>query len=326
MSSERDAQPRQDMGLFARTRAELRARHYSPRTERAYLGWIRRFVDFHERRNPKELGAADVAEFLDDLVATGVSASTHHQALCSLAFMYEKVIGIPPPWIEGLARPPHVHRLPTVLTRDEVRSVLARLDGVPKLMASLLYGAGLRLLECARLRVKDVDFSAGHLLIRDGKGRQDRLTLLPGQLRHPLREHLRGVRRLHEADLRDGAGYVELPTALGRKFPNAARDWGWQWVFPATRQYTNPTTKKLHRHHLHETVLQRSFRQAAVSAQLTKSATCHSLRHSFATHLLEAGYDIRTIQELLGHRDVATTMIYTHVLNRGPFGVRSPLD
>ena len=213
-----------------------------------------------------------------------------------------------------------------VLTRDEVRVVLDKMHGTPRLMAALLYGAGLRVLECARLRVKDIDFAASHILVRDGKGRRDRLTLLPAKLRAPLTEHLRKVGELHRADLDAGAGHVVLPDALARKYPNATRAWAWQWVFPATRTYVNSETNEVRRHHLHQTVLQRAFHQAVQSAALAKPATCHSLRHSFATHLLEAGYDIRTIQELLGHRDLATTMVYTHVLNRGPFAIRSPLD
>ena len=313
-------------GLFERLRAELRARHYSPRTERAYSAWCRRFVDFHGRRSPRELGSPEVAAFLDSLLRGGVSASTHQQALCALVFLYQAVLKLDPPWVADLARPRRPQRLPVVLTRDEARAVLGEMRGVTKLMASLLYGSGLRLLECASLRVKDIDFSAGSLLIRDGKGRKDRVTLLPKQLQQPLREQLAEGRKLHDTDLAAGAGYVALPGALSRKAPNASRDWVWHWVFPATRQYRHPSTGHLYRHHLHETVLQRSFRAAVQAAQIPKPATCHSLRHSFATHLLEAGYDIRTIQELLGHRDVATTMIYTHVLNRGPFGVRSPLD
>lgn len=326
MSPADNPAPRQGMGLLEYLRAELRARHYSHRTERVYVGWVRRFVDFHGRRHPRELGAAEVAAFLDHLVQQQVSSSTHHQALCALIFLYQEVLRIPPPWIENLTRPKRGHRLPSVLSREEVRRVLSSMNGTPKLMASLLYGSGLRLSECARLRVKDIDLPAGTLLIRDGKGRKDRLTVLSERLRPPLREHLRQVQSAHEADVRAGAGYVELPGALTRKFPNADREWSWQWAFPATRQYKHPTSGKLYRHHLHETVLQRAFRRACVETGITKHASCHTLRHSFATHLLESGYDIRTIQELLGHRDVATTMIYTHVLNRGPFGVRSPLD
>jgi integron integrase len=287
---------------------------------------MRRFIHFHGR-HPRELGAEEVRAFLDDLTRTKkVSSSTHVQALCAVTFLYRHVLLAEPPWVETLTRPPHTPRLPLVLTRDEVRRVLERMHGVTALMAQLLYGSGLRLLECARLRVKDVDFNAGHLLVRDTKGQKDRLTLLPVQIRTPLRDHLREVRLQHKLDLAAGAGFVELPGALLTKYPGAARDWVWQWVFPATRLYRDPQTGQRRRHHLHETVLQRAFRAAVQAADLTKPATCHTLRHSFATHLLESGYDIRTIQELLGHRDVATTMVYTHVLNRGPFGVRSPLD
>jgi integron integrase len=301
-------------------------RHYSPRTERAYLQWVRRYIAFHGRRHPRELGAEEVRVFLEHLTGQSKSASTHQQALCALVFLYEHVLALKPPWVQGLLRPARAHHLPVVLTRDEVRLIFSHMSGTPKLMACLLYGSGLRLLECATLRIKDIDFAASHIVVRDGKGRKDRVTLLPANLRQPLRDHLRDVERLHRADTAAGAGYVTLPAGLEGKYPSAPREWAWQWVFPATRQYTHPQTGRMHRHHLHETVLQRAFRQAVVQSAIPKHATCHSLRHSFATHLLEAGYDIRTIQELLGHRDVATTMIYTHVLNRGPFGVRSPLD
>jgi integron integrase len=312
--------------LLDQLSAELRARHYSPRTERAYAAWARRFILFHGRQHPKDLGAAEVERFLNALVESSVSASTHQQALCAIVFLYEHVLHVRPPWIANLTRPNRSEHLPVVLTRDEVRTVLGSMHGTPKLMAGLLYGSGLRVLECARLRVKDIDFATGQVLVRDGKGRHDRVTLLPARLRPPLSEQLKKVRDLHAVDLRAGAGHVALPAALARKYPNASRSLPWQWVFPATRTYREPQSGELRRHHLHESVLQRAFHQAVCSAGLTKPATCHSLRHSFATHLLEAGYDIRTIQELLGHRDVATTMIYTHVLNRGPFGVRSPLD
>jgi integron integrase len=311
--------------LFERLGAELRARHYSPSTERAYVAWARRLVRYH-RRHPREISAAEIKEFLDHLVAGGASASTHQQALCAIVFLFERVLGTSAPWLNELARPRRTRTLPVVLSKAEVRAILANMSGLSKLMASLLYGSGLRLLECARLRVKDLDFAAGHLVVRQGKGRKDRYTLLPDQLRAPLAEHLCSVKAQHESDLKAGAGAVALPGALAKKSPAAARLWAWQWVFPATRQYCDRVTGERRRHHLHETVFQRAFHAAVIKAQLTKPATCHSLRHSFATHLLEAGYDIRTIQELLGHRDVATTMIYPHVLNRGPFAVRSPLD
>ncbi len=311
--------------LFQRVRAELRVRHYSPRTERAYVSWVKRLVRFH-RRHPRDLREDEIKGFLEDLVLRGASASTHQQALCAIAFLYQRVLGVPMPWLADLARPRRERSLPVVLTKQEVFAVLARMNGAPKLMAALLYGSGLRLLECATLRVKDIDFGAGHLVVRQGKGRKDRLSVLPAQLRVPLNEHLRSVKELHMADLAKGAGSVALPGALARKYPHASKSWAWQWLFPATRTYVDATSGERRRHHLHETVLQRAFHSAVLQAQVTKPATCHSLRHSFATHLLEAGYDIRTIQELLGHRDVATTMIYTHVLNRGPFAVRSPLD
>jgi integron integrase len=305
---------------------ELVALRYSPRTREAYVAWARRLANFH-RRHPRELGAAHVREYLDFLtVERRVSAATHRQALSAIVFLYRRVLRLEAPWLDALMRPERKPRLPVVLTRDEVRRILEQMKGVVRLMAELLYGSGLRLLECCQLRVKDIDFDAGHIVVRDGKGRKDRITLLPMRLRPPLREHLRLVKVQHTADLAGGAGHVALPDALDRKYLSASREWAWQWVFPATRLYRDPNTRVRRRHHLHETVLQRAFHVAVQSAQICKPATCHSLRHSFATHLLEAGYDIRTIQELLGHHDVSTTMIYTHVLNRGPFGVKSPLD
>jgi integron integrase len=307
-------------------RRALLARHYSARTQRAYISWARRFIAFFGQHHPSHLGSDEVRRFLDDLARQGVSRSSHQQALCALQFFYRHVFKVAPPFVEGLRRPRRDERLPTVLSRDEVRRVLGGMSGTPKLMASLLYGSGLRLLECARLRIKDLDIDGARITIRDAKGQKDRVTVLPARLAGPLRNHLSKVRELFEKDLANGAGFVELPGALSRKFPAAAREWPWQWVFPATRQYRHPESGQLRRHHLHETVLQRAFHTACRVAGLSKRATCHTLRHSFATHLLEAGYDIRTIQELLGHRDVATTMIYTHVLNRGPLGIRSPLD
>ncbi len=313
--------------LSARIRTVLRVRHHSPRTEAAYLHWLRRFWHFSGRRDPATLGVGEVTAFLNDLAVTQkVAAATQNQALAAVLFLYRHVLGQDLPWLDELVRAERPEHLPTVMSRDEVRRVLAAMDGTPRLLAVLLYGAGLRLLECCHLRVKDVDFDRNQLTIRRGKGDKDRLTMLPGAVRSDLRAHLVRMRAQHERDLAAGAGWVELPDALGTKLPNAGREWPWQWVFPATRKYHHAETGQLRRHHLHETVVQGAVREAVLAAGISKRATCHTFRHSFATHLLEDGSDIRTVQELLGHANVATTMIYTHVLNRGPAGVRSPAD
>lgn len=313
--------------LLDRVRQALRARHMSRRTEEAYVGWIRRFIFFHDKRHPAEMGAAEVTKFLTSLAVDGqVAASTQNQALSALLFLYKDVLEVDLPWLDGIVRARRPERLPVVLSRDEVRALFQRLDGVPRLMASLLYGAGLRVLECCRLRVQDIDFATNQIVVRGGKGDKDRVTMLPGIAKAGLLEHLEDVRAKHRHDLAAGAGWVELPTALTRKYPNAGREWVWQWVFPATRIYRDRLTGQRRRHHLHESVLQRSVKAAVRHAGLAKRASPHTLRHSFATHLLEDGHDIRTVQELLGHRDVTTTMIYTHVLNRGPAAVRSPAD
>jgi integron integrase len=313
--------------LLDRVREAIRTRHYSRRTEKVYVHWIRRYIFFHGKRHPAEMGAAEVSAFLTSLaVRDKVAASTQNQALSALLFLYREVLAVELPWLDDVVRAKRPQHLPVVLTREEVRTVLQHLDGVPRLMAFLLYGAGLRLLECCRLRIKDVDFGANRIVIRDGKGSKDRVTMLPAAIQAPLSAHIELVRVEHEADLRKSAGWVELPFALARKHPNAGREWAWQWVFPATRFYVDRVTGQRRRHHLHESVLQRAVRDAARVARIGKPATCHTFRHSFATHLLEDGQDIRTVQELLGHRDVSTTMIYTHVLNRGPAGVRSPAD
>lgn len=310
-----------------RARAAMRVRHLSRRTEEAYVRWMLRYYEFHGRRDPAELGAEHVTAFLNDLATRGrVAASTQNQALSALLFLYREVLGRDLPWLDEIVRAKRPARLPVVLARDEVRAVLSHMEGAPKLMATLLYGSGLRLLECCRLRVKDVDFTRSQILVRDGKGDRDRATMLPAAVRADLAAHLERVREQHRRDLSRGAGWVELPGALARKLPAAGREWAWQWVFPATRLYVHPESGQRRRHHLHETVLQQAVRRAVLAAGIPKRATCHTLRHSFATHLLEDGSDIRTVQELLGHKDVATTMIYTHVLNRGPAGVRSPAD
>jgi integron integrase len=291
------------------------------------LAWIRRFIFFHGKRHPAEMGAPEITKFLSSLAVEGnVAASTQNQALSALLFLYRDVLEQDLPWLDDVVRAKRPARLPVVLTRDEVRTLLLQMHGVPRLMAMLLYGAGLRLLECAHLRVKDVDFARSQLVVRSGKGDKDRVTMLPAVVRAELTRHLEAVKQQHEMDLRHGAGWVELPSALARKYPNAGREWPWQWVFPATRIYVERATGQRRRHHLHESVLQRAVREALMKAAIPKRASCHTFRHSFATHLLEDGHDIRTVQELLGHRDVNTTMIYTHVLNRGPAGVQSPAD
>jgi integron integrase len=292
-----------------------------------YCMWVRRFVLFHGKRHPNDLGTPEIEAFLNHFATDQhVSASTQNQALAALLLLYVHVLSRPFGELCDLTRAKRPHRVPMALTQKEVTGLLNRMSGTPALMASLLYGAGLRLMECATLRVKDIDFERREILVRDGKGQKDRMTMLPERAIEPLRVHLERVRELHQADLAAGAGWVMLPDALDRKFPNAGREWPWQWVFPATRTYKDPVSGQVHRHHLHESVLQKAVREAALTAGLSKRAGCHRLRHSFATALLEAGYDIRTIQELLGHKDVSTTMIYTHVLNRGGLGVRSPLD
>ena len=313
--------------LVELVRRAIRLRHYSRRTETAYVRWVVRYARFHGLRHPRELGAREIEAFLADLAVRGrVSASTQNQARAALLFLYRDVLATPLDAIGTPASAKRPTRLPVVLTRAEVRSVLAHLDGPPRIVALLLYGAGLRLLEALSLRVKDMDFAMGQLLVRHGKGGKDRVTVLPTAAVAPLIRHLERVRRLHDRDVARGGGRVALPGALAGKLPTAGREWSWQWVFPASSRYLDGETGERRRHHLHESAVQRAVRAAVLRARIAKRATCHTFRHSFATHLLEDGYDIRTVQELLGHADVRTTMIYTHVLDRGARGVRSPLD
>ena len=313
--------------LLDRVRWHLRVKHYSIRTEELYLQWIRRYILFHQKRHPADMGEDEIAAFLSHLAIDGhVAASTQNQAFSALLFLYQQVLDRKLDYVVGVERVRRPPKLPVVLTKKEAHGVVAHLRGDYRLMAELLYGSGLRLMECLRLRVKDLDFGYDQITVRDGKGLRERVTLLPARLKRPLREHLERVKEIHRRDLARGAGVVHLPFALKRKYPNAARDWRWQYVFPATKLSVDPRSGETRRHHVHEKNLQNAVKQAISAAGVAKAASCHSFRHSFATHLLEAGYDIRTVQELLGHRDVSTTMIYTHVLNKPGLGVRSPLD
>jgi integron integrase len=314
--------------LLDRVRAAVRTRHYSRRTEETYVGWTKRFILFHRKRHPAGMGSEEVNAFLSHLAVDGnVSASTQAQALSALVFLYRHVLDDPLPWIDDIVRASRPRKLPVVLSREEVGSVLGAMSGTTRLVAAVLYGGGLRLLEALRLRVKDVDFAARLLVVREGKGAKDRRTMLPDSLQEPLHSQIELVRRIHRKDLAAGRGDVWLPDALARKYVNAGREFGWQYVFPASRPAIDPRSGIERRHHLDESGVQRAMKEAVRKAKIDKHAGCHTLRHSFATHLLEDGYDIRTIQELLGHADVKTTMIYTHVLQRaGGRGVRSPLD
>ena len=318
---------RSEPRLLEQVRNAVRRRHYSYRTEQAYLHWIKRYIYFHGKKHPRDLGPDEVTAFLTHLARDRhVSASTQNQALSSLLFLYGQVLDIKLPWMDGIERAKRPIRVPVVLTIDEVRALLARLEGTKWMMASLLYGAGLRLRECLKLRVKDVDFGYRQITVRDGKGGKDRMTMLPAAVIEPLRSHLARVQSLHERDLTEGYGEVEMPFALDRKYPNAGRQWGWQFVFPSRKLSTDPRSGVIRRHHVYDDVLPRAIGQSARAAGIAKPVGSHTLRHSFATHLLAAGHDIRTVQELLGHSDVSTTMVYTHVLNKGGRGVSSPLD
>jgi len=313
--------------LLDRVRLALRRRHRSLRTEQSYVGWIRRFILYHGKRHPDEMGSTEVVEFLSYLAAErNVAPSTQNQALSALVFLYREVLGRELLGLDSAVRARTPRRLPVVLTREEVRAVLAGLDREYALIGGLLYGSGLRLLECLRLRIKDLDPKRRQIVVREGKGDHDRATVFPEALHDPLSSHLAGVRSLFDRDRSKRLPGVELPHAIERKLPSAGSEWSWQWVFPAPRLSTDPRTRIVRRHHLHESGVQRAIRRAAVQARVHKRVSPHVFRHSFATHLLEDGSDIRTVQSLLGHRDVRTTMVYTHVLDRGPMGVRSPID
>jgi integron integrase len=313
--------------LLEQVRGRIRFKHYSIRTEQSYLDWIRRFIRHFDKRHPKDMGAKEVQEFLTHLAVAGrVAASTQNQAKSALLFLYKEVLEVELPWLDKVEAAKTPKRLPVVLTRDEVMAVLSRLEGSHGLIARLLYGTGLRIMECLRLRAKDVIFERNEILVRDGKGAKDRVTMLPASLVPALREHIERIRELHRQDLAAGHGEVYLPFALDRKYPAAGREWMWQYIFPSAKLSVDPRSGVVRRHHVQDQCVQRAVRQAVRDAGIDKPATPHTLRHSFATHLLDSGYDIRTVQELLGHSDVSTTMIYTHVLNRGGRGVASPLD
>lgn len=313
--------------LFPMIIERLRVKHYSKRTEEAYVQWIKRYILHHDKRHPRDMGASDVESFLTHLaVARNVSASTQNQAKSALLFLYKEVLEIELPWLDNVTQAKAPKRLPVVLNKQEVQALLNRLDGTTWLIVSLLYGSGLRVMECLRLRVKDIDFVKREILVREGKGFKDRVTMLPAALVEPLKQHLVRVQALHEEDLAAGFGEVFMPMALDKKYPNAGREWAWQYVFPSIKRSIDPTNNVIRRHHADEKTVQRAVKKAAKTANIAKLATPHTMRHSFATHLLEGGQDIRTVQELLGHADVSTTMIYTHVLNKGGLAVASPLD
>jgi len=313
--------------LLDQVRDLLRLKHYSIRTEEAYVAWIRQYILFHNTRHPKDMGTPEIQAFLTHLaVERKVAASTQNQALSALIFLYRQVLRQELHGSIDAVRAKRPQRVPTVLTKAEVRQVLGQLSGMHRMLVELLYGSGIRSLECVRLRVKDLDFSRQELTVRDGKGAKDRRTMLPGSLIGPFQHHLQTVKQMHTTDLAEGNGCVYLPFALAKKYPNAETEWRWQYVFPATRTSIDPRSGIRRRHHLNESVLHRAIKKATDATGITKRVSCHTFRHSFATHLLEAGYDIRTVQELLGHEDVATTMIYTHVLNKGGLAVKSPLD
>jgi integron integrase len=313
--------------LLDQVRDQIRLLHYSIRTEEAYINWVRQFIIFNGKRHPNEMGSAEISQFLSYLAKErNVAASTQNQALSALLFLYRQVLDKQIDWIDDVERAKKPRRLPVVFNKAEARAVLNHLRGEMWLMASLLYGSGLRLMECVRLRVKDVGFSKSEIIVREGKGNKDRVTVLPKPLAYPLEQHLIRVKAIHETDIREGYGRVYLPFALARKYPNANREWCWQYVFPASKRSIDPRRGQIQRHHLAESGLQKAVKSAIRRAGINKPGSCHTLRHSFATHMLESGYDLRTIQELLGHQSVETTQIYTHVLNRGGRGVRSPLE
>jgi integron integrase len=322
-----DTSPPKPKKLLDQLRDTIRLRHYSYSTEKTYVHWARRYILYHNKRHPAEMGAAEIEAFLTYLAKEGyVSSSTQNQALNALLFLYRNVLQIDLPVPLHALRAKRSEHLPTVLSKDEVARVLAGMQGLHQLMAKLLYGCGLRLMECLRLRVKDIDFEQSQIIVREGKGEKDRATMLPASLIQPLKNQITFVKNQHERDLAQGYGSVELPFALARKYPTADKELGWQYLFPSERLSTDPRSRIVRRHHLDPSGLQRAVKAAAKLARIDKPVSPHTFRHSFATHLLEAGYDIRTVQELLGHKDVKTTMIYTHVLNRGPKAVRSPLD
>jgi integron integrase len=313
--------------LLDQVRDVIRRKQYSIRTEQSYVDWIKRFILYHNKRHPREMAEGEVTQFLTHLARDRhVAPSTQNQALSALLFLYKDVLKQDIGWLENVERARRPTKMPVVLSHAELKRVFRHMHGVTKLMAGLLYGSGLRLMECVRLRVKDIDFESAQITVRDAKGGKDRVTMLPLNLAEALRRHLVRIRAQHEQDIEDGFGHVYVPFALSRKYPNAAKQWGWQYVFASSRLSTDPRTGKRRRHHMAEGILQTALKRAVDAAGIVKRANCHSLRHSFATHLLSRGYGIRTVQELLGHKDVSSTMIYAHVLNRPGIGVKSPLD